>query len=76
MRFFNAEGPNRPDDHDTLPPLGRWDLAGVMGLIEQKKYFLLHAPRQTGRIWRDGGPDPLPEGAVQLDAYLAGLDLR
>jgi len=49
MRFFNTEGPVRPQDHYCLPPLGRWDLEAVLGLIEQKKYFLLHAPRQTGK---------------------------
>ncbi|MCF7997052.1 MAG: ATP-binding protein [Chromatiaceae bacterium] len=49
MRFFNTEGPIRPDDHYNLPPLTRWDLGQVLSLIEQKKYFLLHAPRQTGK---------------------------
>ncbi|MBK5939236.1 AAA-like domain-containing protein [Halochromatium roseum] len=49
MRFFNTEGPIRPDDHYNLPPLTRWDLDQVLTLIEQKKYFLLHAPRQTGK---------------------------
>ena len=49
MRFFNTEGPNRPEDHYTIPPLQRWDLAEVLTLVDQKKYFLLHAPRQTGK---------------------------
>ena len=49
MRFFNTEGPNRLDDHYTLPPLQRWDLAEILSLIDRKKYFLLHAPRQTGK---------------------------
>ena len=49
MRFFTTEGPVRAEEHYCLPPLQRWDLAEVMGLIEQKKYFLLHAPRQTGK---------------------------
>ena len=49
MRFFNTEGPVRPDDHYCLPPLSRWDLDEVLRLIDQKKYFLLHAPRQTGK---------------------------
>ena len=49
MRFFNTEGPVRPADHYCLPPLTRWDLAEVLALIDQKKYFLLHAPRQTGK---------------------------
>lgn len=29
MRFFNTEGPNRAEDHYSLPPLERWDLDGV-----------------------------------------------
>lgn len=49
MRFFNTEGPVRPEDHYCLPPLTRWDLDQVLMLIDQKKYFLLHAPRQTGK---------------------------
>jgi hypothetical protein len=27
------------------------------------------------KVWRDGAPDPLMEGLVQLDGYLAGLGL-
>ncbi|MBK5963177.1 hypothetical protein CCR95_03495 [Thiocystis minor] len=49
MRFFNTEGPNCLADHYTLPPLARWDLDEVLALIDRKKYFLLHAPRQTGK---------------------------
>ncbi len=29
MRFFNTEGPVRPDDHYILPPLSRWDMDEV-----------------------------------------------
>ena len=49
MRFFNTEGPVRADRHYCLPPLARWDLDEVLGLIEQEKYFVLQAPRQTGK---------------------------
>jgi hypothetical protein len=28
------------------------------------------------KVWRDGRPDPLPDGLEQLDAYLAGLGLN
>ena len=49
MRFFNTEGPVRPDIHYCLPPLHRWNLDDVLTLIERQKYFLLHAPRQTGK---------------------------
>jgi hypothetical protein len=49
MRFFNTAGPVNCQDHYCLPPLERIDLAEVMTLIAQKKYFVLHAPRQTGK---------------------------
>lgn len=48
-RFFNTAGPVNKEDHYTIEPLTRFDLAGVLSLIEQKKYFVLHAPRQTGK---------------------------
>ena len=49
MRFFNTTGPIRPDDHYCIPPLERLNLAEVRRLIRDKRYFVLHAPRQTGK---------------------------
>jgi hypothetical protein len=49
MRYFNTAGPVRCDEHYCLPPLERFDLEEILFLIEQKKYFVLHAPRQTGK---------------------------
>ena len=49
MRFFNTEGPVRPDDHYHIPPLDRMNLAELLGLVRDKRYFVLHAPRQTGK---------------------------
>jgi hypothetical protein len=49
MRFFNTAGPVNCQDHYCLPPLERFDLADIVRLIEQKKYFILHAPRQVGK---------------------------
>lgn len=49
MRFFNTAGPVNPADHYCLDPLQRIELNTVLPLIEQKKYFVLHAPRQTGK---------------------------
>ena len=49
MRFFNTEGPVRADKHYTLPPLDRIDLDQVLALIGLEKYFVFHAPRQTGK---------------------------
>ncbi|MFN8492790.1 MAG: ATP-binding protein [Caldilineaceae bacterium] len=49
MRFFNTAGPIKPELHYCIPPLLRFDLAEVLLLIEQQKYFVLHAPRQVGK---------------------------
>ena len=49
MRFFNTAGPIKPARHYCIPPLERLDLADVLGLIRDEKYFVLHAPRQTGK---------------------------
>ena len=49
MRWFNTAGPVRAADHYLIPPLSRIDLDAVLGLVRDKKYFVLHAPRQTGK---------------------------
>ena len=49
MRHFNTAGPVEPDEHYCVPPLERVDLKSVLSLIRLKKYFVLHAPRQTGK---------------------------
>lgn len=47
MRWFNTAGPCNPADHYMLPASAR--LPDVARLIDQKAYFVLHAPRQTGK---------------------------
>lgn len=49
MRRFNTEGPVVPQEHYCIPPLDRMELARVLQLIREKRYFALHAPRQTGK---------------------------
>ena len=49
MRFFNTEGPVRAGEHYCIPPLTRIDLDDVLALVRSQKYFVLHAPRQTGK---------------------------
>lgn len=49
MRKFNTEGPVVADEHYCIPPLERVDLDEILGLIRDKRYFVLHAPRQTGK---------------------------
>jgi hypothetical protein len=48
-KFFNTAGPNKPDIHYTLPPKDRMNWPELSGLIAAQKYFILHAPRQTGK---------------------------
>ena len=39
----------RPDEHYAIRPLDRMSLEELLGLIRNKRYFALHAPRQTGK---------------------------
>ena len=48
-RFFNTAGPNMASDSYTIAPLSRFDLDDILLMIRQKRYFVLHAPRQTGK---------------------------
>ena len=49
MRQFNTAGPSVVGDHYCLDPLSRIDLAEILSYIESNRYFVLHAPRQTGK---------------------------
>jgi len=48
-RFFNTTGPCNPEDHYMLPPEERLVRAQLDRYISQKLYWVLHAPRQTGK---------------------------
>ena len=48
MRHFNTAGPVEAADHYAIPPLDRVDVEEMLDLVDAKKYFVLHAPRQTG----------------------------
>lgn len=47
MRWFNTAGPCDPEVNYTVPSAGR--LPPVQRLIDQRGYFVIHAPRQTGK---------------------------
>ena len=49
LRFFTTAGPVKPDRHYCIPPLDRLDLDDMLALIRDEQYFVLHAPRQTGK---------------------------
>ncbi|MGB3613414.1 MAG: AAA-like domain-containing protein [Elainellaceae cyanobacterium] len=46
-KWFNTAGPCQADIHYMLSPLAR--LPQLTRLIEQRGYFVIHAPRQTGK---------------------------
>ncbi|MEQ4721312.1 AAA family ATPase [Nonomuraea sp. B19D2] len=46
-KFFNTAGPCDPQRHYMLPPTPR--LPEARELIDMDRYFVLHAPRQTGK---------------------------
>jgi hypothetical protein len=46
-KWFNTAGPCQADIHYTLSTSER--LPQLKGLIEQRNYFVIHAPRQTGK---------------------------
>ncbi|BDA72642.1 unknown protein [Calothrix sp. PCC 7716] len=46
-RWFNISGPCKPEKHYMLPPTIR--LPNLSRLIQQESYFVIHAPRQTGK---------------------------
>lgn len=47
MRLFNTSGPCDPSVNYMLPPEPR--LPGARLLVDQGQYFVVHAPRQTGK---------------------------
>ena len=46
-RYFNTTGPCIPGEHYMLPALDR--LPGIRRLVSRGQYFVIHAPRQTGK---------------------------
>ncbi len=47
MKTFNTAGPCIPSDHYMVSIIPHFD--NLEKLIENKRYFILHAPRQTGK---------------------------
>src|SRR5215469_15798442 len=49
LRFFNTTGPCNPEEHYMLPPEDRLVGAQLHRYIKDRLYWVLHAPRQTGK---------------------------
>ena len=61
MRFFNTAGPVREDKHYTISPLTRIQISAIERLIEQEKYFVLHAPQRCQKEMEGVGEGSLVE---------------
>lgn len=48
-KYFNVAGPSNANLNYMLPPTARFDMDEIMHLIHEQRYFILHAPRQTGK---------------------------
>ncbi|MEA1885305.1 MAG: ATP-binding protein, partial [Thermotogota bacterium] len=48
-KFFNTAGPVRAENNYMIDPLNRINKDEIMTLIDNWRYFILHAPRQTGK---------------------------
>ncbi|MBQ6246059.1 MAG: hypothetical protein IJK04_04280 [Kiritimatiellae bacterium] len=46
-KYFNVAGPCFPAKHYMLPALER--MPEIRRLVERDMYFVIHAPRQTGK---------------------------
>ena len=49
MRYFNTTGPVAAALHYCIPPLERVNLRELRPLVREGRYFVLHAPRQSGK---------------------------
>ncbi|MCK6504356.1 ATP-binding protein [Myxococcota bacterium] len=69
-RFFNTTGPCRPDKHYMLLPGRR--LPELRRLIDEERYFVIHAARQTGKTTaiRALAEELRAEGVVALHVSL------
>lgn len=52
-RYFNMAGPCFPGEHYMLPALDR--LPEIRRLVARGTYFVVHAPRQTGKTLHVAG---------------------
>ena len=48
-RFFNTAGSMKPDINYCIDPLTRVDWEDIQRMIGDMRYFVMHAPRQTGK---------------------------
>lgn len=71
QKHFNTAGPIQPENHYHIDPLHCLDWEEVQHLIDTGKYFVLHAPRQTGKTSTLlAMSEALNEGGVYKSLYV------
>ena len=77
LRFFNTTGPCNPDDHYMLPPEDRLVGAQLHRYISDKLYWVLHAPRQTGKTtFLQSWMRDINDGGQALACYVSVEDCQ
>ena len=73
-KFFNTAGPISRNLHYYVDSKKRWDFQEVLNLIKQEKYFILHAPRQTGKTSALLGLVEYLNASGQYEAIYANIE--
>jgi len=72
VRFFNTTGPCNPLDHYMLPPADRLVGAQLHRYIRDSLYWVLHAPRQTGKTtFLKSWANEINSGAEAIACYVS-----
>jgi len=72
VRFFNTTGPCDPLDHYMLPPADRLVGAQLHRYIRDSLYWVLHAPRQTGKTtFLKNWANEINSGAEAVACYVS-----
>ncbi|HSN77107.1 MAG TPA: hypothetical protein VL334_18700 [Anaerolineae bacterium] len=56
MRFFNTAGPTNRQKHYCVPPLTRFNLDDILGMIDRERYpdgYLVIFDRTPGKTWEE-----------------------
>jgi hypothetical protein len=56
MRFFNTAGPSNCQKHYCVPPLTRFNLDDILGMIDRERYpdgHLVIFDRTPGKAWEE-----------------------
>ena len=77
LRFFNTTGPCNSEEHYMLPPKDRLVGAQLHRYIKDRLYWVLHAPRQTGKTtFLKSWVSEINEGKEAIACYVSVEDCQ